>query len=156
MSFTLVFVVLCHTLACSWCLLAKLEGLSEDSWLVRYGYDHSPAEEQYVAALYFIVATITTVGYGDISAQTVPEKAFCVGLMVLGVLAYSSAIGAFSSIISASDKRKKRLNAKLRTLKLIRHEYALSFELYWRLRRALHSDDREDQHDRSALVRSLP
>lgn len=109
-----------------------------------------------MAALYFIVATITTVGYGDISAKTIPEKAFCVGLMILGVLAYSSAIGAFSSIISASDKRKKRLNLKLRTLKLIRHEFGLNFQLYWRLRRALHSDNIEDQDDRSSLVRSLP
>ena len=72
---------------------------------MRYGYDLSPPEEQYLAGLYFIVATITTVGYGDLSSKTNAEQAFSIILMLIGVISYSLTISAITTIMDASDKR---------------------------------------------------
>lgn len=60
-------MILCHTLSCMWFLVARLEDFGPETWVYRYGYDTAGVFEQYLAGLYFIVATITTVGYGDIS-----------------------------------------------------------------------------------------
>ena len=76
LSFFFLFLILCHNLACLWFFLAKMVGFQERSWVFRYGYDESSREEQYLASLYFIVTTITTVGYGDITAggsKSAPE-----------------------------------------------------------------------------------
>ena len=73
-----------------------------------------------MASLYFIVATITTVGYGDISSATWPVQAFCVVLMVIGVIAYSLTISAVSTIMGASDKRQAALRSELDVLARIR------------------------------------
>lgn len=57
-----------------------------------------------MAGLYLIVATITTVGYGDITAGHNPiEQAFAVALMVIGALSYSAAISTFMSLMSEMD-----------------------------------------------------
>ena len=73
-------------------------------------------------------------------------------LMLIGVIAYSVAIGSFTSIMSASDKKEERLRSKLRLLSHVRDEYNLNFELYWRLRQALHYDHTMDMSDKHTLL----
>lgn len=72
-AFFLLFLILCHNLACLWFLVAKLDHFGERTWVYRYGYDQAPIQEQYLAALYFIVTTITTVGYGDVTSKSPAE-----------------------------------------------------------------------------------
>ena len=59
----------------------------------------APVFRQYVASCYFIAATVTTVGYGDFSASTEAEMLFCSALMLAGVVAFSLAIGTFTSLL---------------------------------------------------------
>ena len=51
-------------------MIAKLEDFGPETWVVRFGYDGASIFTQYVACFYFIIATITTVGYGDFNAKT--------------------------------------------------------------------------------------
>ena len=41
---------------------------------MRYGYVDLSNFQIYLASYYFVVTTITTVGFGDISAQTTSEQ----------------------------------------------------------------------------------
>lgn len=72
-TYAFVFLVLCHSFACLWYLLAKLDDFHDETWVARYGYTESSVLRQYIASLYFIVTTITTVGYGDITSSTAEE-----------------------------------------------------------------------------------
>ena len=76
--------------------------------------------------------------------------------MLIGVIAYSVSIGSFTSIISASDKNEEQLRSKLRLLSVVRDEYNLNFELYWRLRQALHYHHTMDMSDKHTLLDELP
>ncbi len=80
------------------------------------------------------MATITTVGYGDISGKSTSEQVFCIILMIIGVIAYSTAISSFLSLMNASDRKEKELCSKLELLSKVKDEYNIDFELYWRLR----------------------
>ena len=55
------------------------------------------------------MATITTVGFGDINGGTISEKMICIALMVIGVIAFSFATGTLSSILSNLDSSKAKL-----------------------------------------------
>jgi len=59
--------------------------------------------EVYITAFYFTVTTLVTVGYGDITAYSLEEKAFAILLMLLGVVSFSFATGTIASIITSFD-----------------------------------------------------
>ena len=40
-AFVIIVMVLVHVTGCLWYLLAKIEGIYPDSWVVRYGYQNS-------------------------------------------------------------------------------------------------------------------
>ena len=54
-------------------------------------------------AFYYVVITIATVGYGDIAPETMEAKWFSLSIIVLGVGAFTTAIGAL--IVPAIEKR---------------------------------------------------
>jgi hypothetical protein len=58
-----------------------------------------------------------TVGYGDITPDSVSEKIITVMLMLIGVVLFSYATGSISSIISSADSEDARLKEKMETLK---------------------------------------
>lgn len=59
--------------------------------------------EVYIQSFYFTVTTMTTVGYGDMSANTMNEQLFCILLMVLGVIVFTTISGALSSVMTNFD-----------------------------------------------------
>jgi len=59
-----------------------------------------PTADLYITSFYFTVTTIMTVGYGDITANSSIEKVICIMLMLIGVVAFSYANNAISSIIT--------------------------------------------------------
>lgn len=62
------FLITSHVVACIWIIAAKIDSAVEDTWLS--GYDLEQTGQLYLTSLYFTVTTITTVGYGDMSATT--------------------------------------------------------------------------------------
>lgn len=70
----------------------------------------------YMTSFYFTVTTVLTVGYGDITAYSIGEKFFCIFLMLVGVLSFSFATGALSSIITSYDSKEAELREKIATL----------------------------------------
>ena len=59
--------------------------------------------DRYFYSVYFTVTTITTVGYGDVSASTTSERIFCIVLEIFGVIVFTYISGSLSSIMSSSD-----------------------------------------------------
>ena len=55
-----------------------------NSWLLSE-YGQLAEYDMYVFSIYFVVTTISTVGYGDMSAATPLERIYCVVLMITGV-----------------------------------------------------------------------
>jgi hypothetical protein len=71
-------------------------------------------KNRYTAALYWAFSTLTTVGYGDISARTVGEQLFSMLMMLLGVSWYAYVVGSMSTIMSSFDRQNKQVREKVR------------------------------------------
>lgn len=152
----LIFFVLQHVAACIWIFVAQLEPDSKKNWIYRGNYLDDQNFELYVTAFYFTVTTILTVGYGDISAISTNEKLLCIILMVIGVISFSFATGALSSIISNYDTSEAKLKEKISTLNSIQHEYKIEVELYNRLVKTVKYDHSRKSKDVIAFMDELP
>ena len=117
--FVIIFLVLCHISSCFWIILTKLDD-NPVTWMTVGGYEDSSNWEIYTASFYFVIATITTVGFGDISAETNSERVMCSILMCIGVFSFSFSIGSLSSMLSTIDSRDSKLKDKITTLNQIR------------------------------------
>lgn len=95
--FVLIFLLISHIVACMWIFVAKFDNY-EGTWMEGDTVDLDPLE-QYLISFYFTVTTITTVGYGDISASSNGEKYFCILIMIIGVVSFSVLSGSLANIL---------------------------------------------------------
>ena len=88
---------------CFWVFATQFVADKDLNWLLGGEFNQKDTAEQYLVSLYFTITTITTVGYGDISATNSTERVFCIFIQLLGVIGFSFATGTLSSIIQNYD-----------------------------------------------------
>ena len=154
--FVLTFLLMNHLCACFWYFMAKIEDFSPDSWVVRLGYMDNSNLELYIISFYWTLTTVTTVGYGDITAGTTIERIYNLFIMSFGVLLYSFAIGSLSSIVSTLDQKSEEMNQKLQILSSIKKEFNLEQGIYDKVRKVIKYDLSRNQKDKMVFLQELP
>lgn len=120
-------LLLTHIMAIVWIWIGTLD---EDSWvdsfvnaqkeifnndsLTRFDF----AMEIYINAFYFILTTITTVGYGDISGSTTAEYLFSMCVEFIGLTFFSFLTGTISVMFSGDQSFESLINARMEELDL--------------------------------------
>lgn len=72
----------------------------------------------YVNAFYFILTTITTVGYGDITGSTTNEYIFSMCVEFIGLTFFSFLTGTISVMFSGDQSFESLINARMEELDL--------------------------------------
>nr|XP_014290792.1 potassium voltage-gated channel protein eag isoform X2 [Halyomorpha halys] len=146
------YMLVAHWLACIWYSIGRSDadnGL-QYSWLWKlanvtqspYSYNwsaDSPVPElvngpsrktMYVTALYFTMTCMTSVGFGNVAAETDNEKIFTICMMIIAALLYATIFGHVTTIIqqmtSATAKYHDMLNNVREFMKLHEVPKALS------------------------------
>jgi len=47
--------------------------ITSNDWITNYGYSYLTMKQLYITSIYFVITTITTVGYGDITGTNSVE-----------------------------------------------------------------------------------
>jgi len=113
--FSGIFFLICHIVSCLWIIIASFEVDDPETWMEEK-YQKLSNGNQYLTAFYFTITTITTVGYGDISAGTSTEKLGAIFLMLLGVISFSISSASLSSIFSSYDSSEAAIKEKMNML----------------------------------------
>ena len=95
-------------------------------------------------------------GYGDITPVNLGEKVLCIFLMILGVISFSFATGALSSIITSYDSKEAQLKEKIATLNDIQSEYKIEIDLFNKLAKSIKYDHSKKQKDNLQFMQELP
>ncbi|TMW60338.1 hypothetical protein Poli38472_000380 [Pythium oligandrum] len=100
------FLLVCFTSHWLSCFFYLISVGNEDGWVHFQGIGNETLYVKYVTSFYWAIMTMTTVGYGDIHAQSTPERIFAIFAMVLGawIFAYGiTNVVAMVSNLNASD-----------------------------------------------------
>jgi len=112
--------------------------------------------DQYVAALYWSVMTLTTVGYGDITAKTTGERVLFTISMILGGSCYAYIVGTLTQIIVQGDETFNEFQQRMDTLNDFMASHSLPMELREKLRRYFqHSVNAMRAEANAGLVRHM-
>ena len=93
--------------------------------------------QNYVTASYYIITTVTTVGYGDIHATTTSERIFSIFIMVLGISFFGLFSAGLIAIMTQHDYESRIYFEKVSFLHLLRIKYSISDNLYREIRNTL-------------------
>lgn len=104
-----------HWIACGWMLITPRPDLDTYSF--------------YNISLYWVITTLTTVGYGDIAPVSNIGRIFTMGVMIIGVASYGIIIGNFSRMIVLADKYKEEKKEKLNNLHQFMKYYNIPYSL---------------------------
>ena len=129
-------VVLCHWLACVWCLAAEAQhqAWERQSWQTEYGVQNEAWSTVYLSALYWAVMTFTTIGYGDVVPANNVERGVSIVSMILAATYYAYLVGAISTIINTSNQASHDFQTLMDNLNRWLHEYNCDGPLRRRLR----------------------
>ncbi|KAL7829922.1 hypothetical protein AOLI_G00308070 [Acnodon oligacanthus] len=133
-----MFALLAHWMACIWYIIGKKEMESnahthtwDIGWLHELGKrlesPYSAANGSsgsgpslrsvYIASLYFTLSSLTSVGFGNVSANTDAEKIFSICTMLIGALMHALVFGNVTAIIQRMYSRWSSYHTRTKDLK---------------------------------------
>ena len=113
------------------CFHIYLAEISYPNWIVSSNIGDYSFIDKYVASLYFIVATITSVVYGDIVCISKEETLFQIILLSIGLVAYSWIISTVADRVKNTNRAQIKYNKDMAKLEAIRISYPnMPFKLY--------------------------
>lgn len=111
-QFIFWIIIVVNLSACGWILISPQQAISDNITV-------------YVAAVYWVVMTMTTVGYGDITPITILSRIYAMVIMMAGVGMYGFIIGKISSILTSFDAQLAVRREKIATLASMMKEYEI-------------------------------
>ncbi|EKX43094.1 hypothetical protein GUITHDRAFT_140682 [Guillardia theta CCMP2712] len=125
--------------------LIKLDNASPDA--LQEFRDHNnfatPIWSPYLTSVYFMMATLTTVGYGDIGATNDNERLYVIFMMLLGASFFAILISNMSVLAANLMTREKVAQETMETLIDFMREHGISRKLEHRVQSFFHFKTRQ-------------
>ena len=111
------FFLATHMIGCIWLLVARLDP-DRNGWFVMANFTEYSVEEvgilqKYIESVFFVVATMTGLGYGNIVPSTNLEEFVDCFIMIIGASIYANffanfALEIYKQNMKQIDNEKKR------------------------------------------------
>uniref|UniRef100_A0A3Q3VJW6 Uncharacterized protein n=1 Tax=Mola mola TaxID=94237 RepID=A0A3Q3VJW6_MOLML len=123
-----MFALLAHWMACVWYFIGRREIESPGSWDIGWLHELGSGglgvlgggpsmRSSYVTSLYFALSSLTSVGFGNVSANTNSEKIFSICTMLIGALMHAVVFGNVTAIIQRMYSRRSLYHTRTKDLK---------------------------------------
>ena len=150
-SFTLLIL---HLTACTHIFISCT---TFPNWIVQKNLHTSRFIKIYLSSIYFLITTVTSVGYGDIIGSSFTEIIFQIILLMVGIIAYSWLISSISNYVQENNSQSEVFNQKIAILKEIKLENPkMTKELFDKIYLHLEYINLKQKKDKSSLIDSLP
>ena len=139
------------------CIFIFLGNNYYPGWIIKLNIQDKSYLYIYLTSVYFIIVTLTTVGYGDITGQTMTEIYFQIFLLIIGTIAYSFIVSYISNYIVKINQKSMLYEKNLAILQEIKiHHPNMKKSLYNEVLRNLHNEQLYERKDKHILFDCLP
>ena len=153
--FICIFFILSHITSCFFIFIGY-QSINDQNWIVTTQVNELDKLDVYIASLYYILVTIYTVGYGDITPQNILEIVFIIFLLIFGSMIFSYGISILSTMFSQRNDKIMEFKRKKAILMSINDEYHLQPSLFKSIKLLIKHDFNLNEHERYELLSSLP
>ena len=115
-----LFLLLLHLTAC---IHIFISCTAFPNWIILNNLHYSSFSTIYLSSIYFLVTTVTSVGYGDIIGKSFTEYCFQIVLLLVGIIAYSWLISSISEYVKENNKQNEIFDKKISILNEIKLEH---------------------------------
>ena len=150
------FFIFVHLSSCLFISLGNFPISSDQSWIDENEMTDANFVDVYFASIYFCLATILGIGYGDITSQNYFERIFNIFLLTIGVMFFSIIITSLSLMFHSLDMKAVIIKNKLEMLKTLNNEYNIEEKLKLKLAQSIKKSFTHKNVDRLLLISSLP
>jgi hypothetical protein len=140
------------------CLHIYMAEQSYPNWIVETNLQNKSFFDVYFASFYFIIATMTSVGYGDITCVSMEETYFQIILLTIGLVAYSFIISTVGDYVKNQSRANMNYNRDMNKLEEIRIAYPnMPFKLYKKIQQHIRRTlTQSKKYEYNILINSLP
>jgi len=163
--------ILCaHWMACMFYATSTFGGSADSklgdfpSWVERLDQDnrdqldaHSVAHT-YIAALYWSLTTMTSIGYGDVAPKTPSERIFGIFGMICGAVLFGHFMGNVLAVVADMSPAENEFHLKMDMLNVYMKEQNLNTELRRQIEEFYHIEHKLNNHqvDEAEMLKELP
>ena len=131
LSQIILSIIFLHVSVCIHILIGRN---SYPNWITENRISEDSYSTIYLSSFYFILATITSVGYGDITGYSRNERIFQIFLLIIGIIAYSWVVSSISNYVRENNKDTTYFLSKVKILEEIRLSHPeMDSELYHKI-----------------------
>ena len=154
-KFGCIFFMLSHISSCFFVYIGY-SSISNINWICYAELSNSNKFDVYIASLYYVLVTIYSVGYGEITPQNYLEILCIIFLLIFGSMIYSYGISSISTMFSERSKKFMEFKRKKVILKSIQDEFNIQPSLFKSIKLVLKHDYKKNDYERYEFLSSLP
>eukprot|EP00929_Paragymnodinium_shiwhaense_P061766 TRINITY_DN30871_c0_g3_i2.p1 TRINITY_DN30871_c0_g3~~TRINITY_DN30871_c0_g3_i2.p1 ORF type:complete len:780 (+),score=107.62 TRINITY_DN30871_c0_g3_i2:127-2466(+) len=145
-----IVILVSHCIGCAWFAIGSGDLGYEDTWVQFFGYTNRGIWHQYFTSLHWSLTQITP-GSMEITPRNPAERSFTCGILILGMLAFSSIVSSITAAMGSLKSMSARYMKQRQDLRRFVRTHGLSLELVSRIMRYSDNITRLRQQRRMAL-----
>ncbi len=106
-------IIFLHMTACINIIVGRN---SYPNWIINNNLSANNFSTIYLTSIYFVITTLTSVGYGDITGNGMKEYIFQIFLLIVGIMAYSWLVSSVSNYVRENNKDNEYFQSKVNIL----------------------------------------
>ncbi|EWS73608.1 cation channel family protein (macronuclear) [Tetrahymena thermophila SB210] len=141
-----------HLFACLWYYIGTQ---SSQGWIEFYQLDTTDIYSNYICSYYFAIVTMTTIGYGDITAKTTEERLVMIFFTLTSCGIFGYIINSIGNILADIKQKSDQYLTELAKLNQYFKKYQVCLQIQANVRRYLQFKYKEGIQDQISAVQSL-
>ena len=129
-----------------------------NSWIIIDDLEEKSLIDIYIGAIYYLIMTVTTVGYGDIIGRSINEIIFQIIMLIAGTCFYSWLLSSISNYVKKINEKNSKFEEKIQILEEIKiNNPHMTEKLYNKILRLInYRKYHEEETEKNIILESLP